>query len=135
VHGSANGIVHALLSPRTGEWVTGAGGLGSFEGEVASLFKIYESTISQESPECLSALRRMLQAGPVGTAFARGRGFSLRMPEAELVRVKRTCDAARFHLSVVANSELRCVTTDSVESLSRIGVVLQPVVMCYHQRC
>jgi hypothetical protein len=67
-----------------GPWTSGAAPADTLAGEKENLFKIYETFMTQENPECLSALRRMLQAAPVGTAFARGRGFSLRMPEADL---------------------------------------------------
>jgi len=67
-----------------GDWTVGAGDLETLQMEQASLFKNYETMITAESPECLSALRRMLQSSPVGNVFAQGRGFTLRMPEEDL---------------------------------------------------
>lgn len=67
-----------------GPWVSGGSPEDTLEQEKSTLFKIYEKFMTQENPDCLTALRRMLQSAPVGTAFARGRGFSLRMPEADL---------------------------------------------------
>jgi hypothetical protein len=62
------------------------------EAEKASLFKVYEQYIVQDPPDCLSTLRRMLQAGPVTRLYTGGggkyvgshEGYSLRMPPAEV---------------------------------------------------
>ena len=37
-----------------------------------------------DQPRCLAGLNRMLREGPVTSVYARGKGFSLRMPEHEL---------------------------------------------------
>ena len=67
-----------------GDWCVGSAGADTLQQEQATLFKTYEEMVTAKSPDCLSALRRMLQASPVGSVFARGRGFTLRMPESEL---------------------------------------------------
>ena len=46
--------------------------------------QVYEQAIVTVPPECVASLRRQLQAGPTTRVYARGDGFSLRMPQAEL---------------------------------------------------
>ena len=77
--------------------------------------QVYEQYIVQDPPDCLSTLRRMLQAGPVTRLYTGGggkyvgshEGYSLRMPPAEvpdwqmvndkgdLVDIPRPCRAVR----------------------------------------
>jgi len=75
-----------------GQWVLSRGALLSVEGEKARLFQLYEETVTKDQPDCLSTLRRMLQAGPITRLYTGGGnkfipshcGFSLRMPTQDL---------------------------------------------------
>ena len=70
-----------------GAWTAGSAGVDTLEMERANNFALYEENISNDAkgpPACMSALRRMLQGGPVCTVYARGTGFTLRMPAADL---------------------------------------------------
>ena len=76
-----------------GPWTTSRGADSAFRDEKANHFKHYEAAITQQNPECLATLRRMLQAGPITRCYSGGgrpphvkshEGFSLRMPPEEL---------------------------------------------------
>jgi len=75
-----------------GPWVLSRATLSGIEAERGTLFKLYEDSISNEQPDCLSTLRRMLQSGPITKLYTGGggkyvsshEGFSLRMPPAEV---------------------------------------------------
>jgi hypothetical protein len=76
-----------------GAWTLGRGTAYSIAEEKAVLFGHYEKAVSEENPECLATLRRMLQAGPLTRVYTGGgrpphvgshEGFSLRMPPEEL---------------------------------------------------
>ena len=75
-----------------GNWVLSRGGRDGIEQEKASLFGNYEGSITKDPPDCLSTLRRMLQAGPITKLYTGGgskfvpshEGFALRMPAADV---------------------------------------------------
>lgn len=77
-----------------GEWILSRGNLEAVESEKSRLFEMYEKAVTQDPPDCLSTLRRMLQAGPITTLYTGGgnkfvpshEGFSLRMPKADLTQ-------------------------------------------------
>ena len=48
-----------------GAWTLGAATAETLEAEKQVLFKEYEKQVSANPPDCLRALRKMLQAGPV----------------------------------------------------------------------
>ena len=107
------GLVEAQFE-EGGVWVMGAGGMDSIMGEKAALWKVYEGMVTKVPPDCMSATRRMLQAGPVIRLFDRGSGeggggFTLRMPEeerADWLTENAKGEVAR-HLPFISNSALR----------------------------
>ena len=50
-----------------GAWTLGAAAVGTLNAEKGVLFKEYEKQVSAVPPDCLRALRKMLQSGPVST--------------------------------------------------------------------
>merc|ERR1712166_148936 len=70
-----------------GAWTVASAGTETLDMERESNFALYEENILKDAngpPACMSGLRRMLQSGPVCTLYAKGKGFSLRMPNAEM---------------------------------------------------
>ena len=96
---SIGSLVEARFSA-DGPWVLSRGALENVDQEKGALFSGYEGTVSKEQPDCLSALRRMLQAGPVTKLYTGGggkfvkshEGFALRMPPAEVAAWQMTND-------------------------------------------
>ena len=79
-------LVEAQFEGGSG-WTVAAAGTDTLDMERASNFALYEENILKDAtgpPACMSGLRRMLQSGPVCTLYAKGKGFSLRMPDAEM---------------------------------------------------
>jgi hypothetical protein len=84
---SVAGLVEAQFV-EGGPWVLSRATMSGVDGEKASLFKVYEGKVTEDPPECLSTLRRMLQAGPITSLYTGGgnkfvashEGFALRMP-------------------------------------------------------
>jgi ubiquitin-protein ligase/molybdopterin/thiamine biosynthesis adenylyltransferase len=88
-------IVHLVEAQfvEDGPWIMSTGSADAIQGEKGTLFNTYETFVSKDSPECLKGLRTALQKRPVTTVYSGGgglygtpphKGFSLRMPEAEI---------------------------------------------------
>jgi len=94
-------LVEAQFEP-DGEWVLSQADVEGCNGEKGVLFGSYSKMVSNEQPDCIAALRRMLQAGPVNKMYTAGGnpksgipshcGFSLRMPPAEVENWTMTND-------------------------------------------
>ena len=95
--------------------------------------------VSNEQPDCIAALRRMLQAGPVNKMYTAGGnpksgipshcGFSLRMPPAEVENWTMTNDLgelqAKSHAMRVP--EAQCCVPDAFHSDCAVCVLLRCV--------
>jgi len=96
-------LVEAQFEPQ-GPWTLSRGDLDQIEAEKAFLFARYQKYISMLQPDCLSTLRRMLQAGPINRLYSGGgqpphvashEGFALRMPRDEVQQWQMTNDKSQ----------------------------------------
>mmetsp|Transcript_30781 Transcript_30781/g.80546 ORF Transcript_30781/g.80546 Transcript_30781/m.80546 type:complete len:1703 (+) Transcript_30781:130-5238(+) len=78
-----------------GPWIAAATGTTTVEMERENVFALYEKNVTQLPPDCISALRRMLQDGPICKLYAQGHERGLRMAEADLEKYQTVNDKGK----------------------------------------